>query len=300
MTDATTDIQLETAAEEVADYEPVWSPDELLKVEELRASALQALGWSAPTEATALPLFTRESLLRYSRARPNVAAATKMLLASVQWRREFNLEQRLEDWKKDSSPEADRLRAAWKCGVHGVDKRGCPVYYARYGEMDMAEIMGDAGLDRVLAIALTEQRQIEAGLTRVAKATGTHPVQVVCVADFDQMQLRRSMRSLKPFKQLSKILDDHFPERLHVGVCVRAPGVFTGVFKLAQPFLAADTKAKVRICGHADNHTAVLGELIAIDQMPDFVGGSGGSLGGTSASLCAEETPSTAEAVALD
>ena len=80
------------------DYEPLCKPEELDRVEELRTSAFKQLGWEQVEEASAEPLFMRECLLRYMRARPTIAAATKMLLASVQWRREFDLEQRLREW----------------------------------------------------------------------------------------------------------------------------------------------------------------------------------------------------------
>ena len=32
------------------------------------------------------------------------------------WRRDFDLERRLREWREDTSPEAERLRAAWPCG----------------------------------------------------------------------------------------------------------------------------------------------------------------------------------------
>ena len=39
------------------------------------------------------------------------------------------------------------------------------------------------------------------------------------------------------------------------------------------PFLAADTKAKVRILGRGDDHLAALSAYIDVEQIPDFLGG---------------------------
>ena len=168
----------------------------------------------------------------------------------------------------------------------------------------MSAIAAAAGMDRVLGIALSEQRQIEDGLMRVAKATGKHPVQVVCVADFLGLEWRRGMRSVKPFLALSRILDDHFPERLHVAVVARAPRLFTGIYSLASPFLAADTKAKVRIFGHNDDHLGTLTEFITIDNIPQFLKGDTEVVltkqdeGSAEHGLTCDETPTTSAVLA--
>lgn len=196
-----------------------------------------------------------------------------MLLATLAWRREFDLERRLREWRADTSPEAERLRASWPCGVHGVDRRGVPVYYARYGHIDLGALVRDAGFERVQAIALAEQQQLEQGLLVAARATGVHPVTFTAVADFDGLQWRRAMRSVRPFLALQKTLDDHFPERLHVGFVARAPRLFSAVFKAVEPFLSADTKAKVRVFGQSADHVAALSELVEREQIPAFMGG---------------------------
>ena len=43
-----------------------------------------------------------------------------------------------------------------------------------------------------------------------------------------------------------QVLDDNFPERLHIAYVVRAPWIFHAVYKAVSPMLAADTKSKVR------------------------------------------------------
>jgi hypothetical protein len=257
------------------DLPPVATEAELSQCETLRAAAHEALTSNGmePLEDTALPLFTREALVRYLRARKSISASTAMMVASAKWRKEYDLEQKLKEWQEDASPEAQALRASWPCGVFSVDHRGCPVYYARYGNIDLAALEKAYGFDRILKLALTEQRQIEEGLLKASRAAGKHLVQVVCVADFDGMQWTRALRAVPVFKRLQAVLDNHFPERLHVGFVARAPRLFSGIYKLVEPFLAADTRAKAKICGKSDDHTAALSLLVPRANIPSFLGG---------------------------
>mmetsp|Transcript_19883 Transcript_19883/g.33892 ORF Transcript_19883/g.33892 Transcript_19883/m.33892 type:complete len:287 (-) Transcript_19883:222-1082(-) len=262
-----------TASDDPDDLTPVCSTEEMNQLAELRVRALEALGLEALPEDGSRALFAQESLLRYVRARPTIAASVKMLLNSIEWRREYDIERNLREWQEDRSEEAEWLRSNWPCGVHGVDKRGCPVYYARYGRLDFDAVVKRVGFERVLRCALSEQRQIEEGLLAASRAAGKHLVQVVCVADFEGLAWSRAARSVKHFRALSRVLDDHFPERLHVGFVARAPRIFSGIYAMASPFLAADTKAKVRVCGASADNVKALSEFVAVDNIPTFMGG---------------------------
>lgn len=262
------EIESERSLDDIA---PEYTADERAGCDSLRALVLAKLGWDKPPDARVACVFMRESLLRYYRARDSLAASAKMMIQSIKWRQEFDLERALREWQEDTSPQAERLRKAWPCCVHGVDRHGCPTYYARYGIIDMGALVRDAGFKRVLTLVLSEQRQLEEGLLKVARATGTHPVQVTCVADFEGMQWGRAMGSVKPFMALQNILDSHFPERLRVGVVVRAPKLFSGVYKLVEPFLTQDTRAKARIFGPAVAPAAALMEFVPPDQIPQFL-----------------------------
>lgn len=261
------------------DLTPVATEAELAACDVLRDAAYAALteNGTKPLDKTAAPLFTREALVRYLRARrstsKNVSASVKMMVASAKWRQEYDLEAKLKEWADDTSPEAMELRKAWPCGVFGVDVRGCPVYYARYGLIDLAALEKRFGFERILRLALTEQRQIELGLEVASRAHGKHLVQVVCVADFEGMQWSRALRAVPIFKRLSNVLDSHFPERLHVGFVARAPGLFSGIYKLVEPFLAPDTRAKARICGKSEDHVGALSQLVPRGNIPAFLGG---------------------------
>ena len=89
----TTPSQLDVVSAEIKvgskalyDLVPVATDDELRLIDELRAEVLQALGDSSELSNDAQALLAKESLLRFTRARPTIAASTTMLLASLSWR----------------------------------------------------------------------------------------------------------------------------------------------------------------------------------------------------------------------
>ena len=108
------------------------------------------------------------------------------------------------------------------------------------------------------------------------RAAGKHPVQIICV-----VTSRCSGRGRQGRADLQAALARarRLLRAAAVAFATRAPWIFTAIWKLVAPFLAADTKAKVRILGKADDHLKALQEFIDFDQIPDFLGGLLGDLG---------------------
>lgn len=162
---------------------PVASEVELRKVDELLKYMIEymiAPLCDAPEhvhlDKDARELFAAESLLRFVRARPTVAASTKMLLDSLAWRRSYDFHGNLAAWYSDTSSEAEYLRTTWPCGCHGTDKRGVPVYYARYGLADMNAAVQTAGFDRFLRFSLSQSHEGWVGTDKASLAAGKHLV----------------------------------------------------------------------------------------------------------------------------
>ena len=58
---------------------------------------------------------------------------------------------------------------------------------------------------------------------------------------------------------------------------VNAPRIFKAIYSMLSPFLAADTKAKVRMFSRGDDHLHGKGgllELVDLDQIPKWLGGT--------------------------
>jgi hypothetical protein len=252
---------------------------ELSDIQAVRAAALAKLGLESPEDLKSpdmAELFSNDSLLRFSRARKTVRASAEMLVASATWRESVSVAAKVRQWREDvdsGDASAHELLSQWPSGVCGTDKRNCPVYYARYGACDMNNIVQHNGMDRVVACTLSEQREIDEQLAAASVEAGAHQVQVICVADLEGLELGRGRRGLPHFQAMQRILDSNFPERLHVAFVIRAPWIFSALYKLVSPFLAADTKRKVRILSKSDDHLKALSEYIPMEQIPEFLGG---------------------------
>lgn len=247
-------------------------------VKALRESALSRLQLEDAEDAspTVGELLAPEALLRFHRARRSVQASTDMLVRSAAWREDIDIFAKIGQWRAEvaaGDADAEALLDVWPSGVCGVDRRGVPVFYGRYGEADMHAIVKQAGMDRIIRCSLAEQRDIEDGLDAASVAAGCHLVQVICVCDLGGLELGRARRSLRHFMSLQALLDANFPERLHVAFVVNAPWVFGQLYKLVRPLLAEDTQRKVRILSKGGDHTKALEEFVPRDQIPQFLGG---------------------------
>ena len=76
-----------------------------------------------------------------------------MFEAMLQWYREYAPHHKATAWRVDRSAEADVIRSYLPCGIHGVDRRGARVYYARGGDTDLAGIIRAAGYERLVVSA---------------------------------------------------------------------------------------------------------------------------------------------------
>jgi 4-nitrophenyl phosphatase len=89
-----------------------------------------------------------------------------------------------------------------------------------------------------------------------------------------------SLFNAPPFettKWTIKIVQDFYPERLHVAIMVDAPTLFWGAWKAASPFIDEVTKSKVVwISGPLESQERLdaLREYVPLDQIDRSIGGS--------------------------
>ena len=88
------------------------------------------------------------------------------------------------------------------------------------------------------------------------------------------MQWGRTLKSISHFNKMVKILDDNFPERLHVALVVRAPWIFTSIYKLVSPILDAPTREKVQIYGSGPKYLKAIAKYVDLSQVPNWLGGT--------------------------
>lgn len=255
---------------EVADLRPDAASDsELAQAAKLKtAVALPAAG-----EAH---LFTSASMLRFMRARPTLEKARTMFDSMLGWYRTYQPYRAAAAWKADSSPEAASISKYFPCGTHGVDKRGVSVYYGRYGLADLSGVVREGGYERFLSKGVSDQLDIMEQMESTSKAQGKALYTNIVVIDLQGMEWRRILKSVPWFGKYVKVLDENYPERLHTAFVVRAPWVFSSIYKMVSPMLSADTRRKVQILGKGSDPLASLTPHIELDQIPEFLGGGSG------------------------
>eukprot|EP00592_Proboscia_alata_P007998 CAMPEP_0194354346 /NCGR_PEP_ID=MMETSP0174-20130528/2522_1 /TAXON_ID=216777 /ORGANISM="Proboscia alata, Strain PI-D3" /LENGTH=404 /DNA_ID=CAMNT_0039123267 /DNA_START=79 /DNA_END=1293 /DNA_ORIENTATION=+ len=247
-------------------------------VEELRAAILKAQGREEPLPEQATH-FRRAILLRFLRARRSVKdplnSSVKMFIEMIEWYYvSYGFEEKVLAWQADQTAEAKLVRRFWPCGTFGNDKRGQPVFYARYGTADVAGLVRETSFDHFIQHACFQQYTSEAMLNEVADAKGEHGVKFVCILDLKGLKWGRATRSITSFNKMFAMLDANFPERLFVCLVVRAPWIFSAIYKLVSPVLDANTRDKIQILGGSADHMAKISEFVDPAEVPDWLGGT--------------------------
>eukprot|EP01126_Amoeba_proteus_P023727 TRINITY_DN2384_c0_g1_i1.p1 TRINITY_DN2384_c0_g1~~TRINITY_DN2384_c0_g1_i1.p1 ORF type:complete len:170 (-),score=30.13 TRINITY_DN2384_c0_g1_i1:570-1079(-) len=121
----------------------------------------------------AKPLLQVDSLVRFLRGREHVLDdAEKMVRDSVLWRANFQLDERLEEWKSSTGIHKDLIKKYWSSGYYGVDKRGLPVHYTLMGRCDPGNLATGIGSHNFLMLHLVELEFSLSKASALAKQTG--------------------------------------------------------------------------------------------------------------------------------
>lgn len=263
-----------TTADSALDLEPAEaSAAELAAVSKLRA-LLEAKGLAASAAADEAHLFTRATLLRFVRARPTVHKSLEMFAAMLRWYREAAPDTARALWHAEAgSHEAALIHKYFSCGAHGVDRRGLPVVYGRYGLLDLEGLIRRVGYERIERSAIAHQVDMRHILDERSRAAGRAFVSTVCVVDLHGLEWRRAHKCVPHLVRLGRTIDENYPERMLVCYVVRAPRTFAMLYRLVAPLLSADTRAKIRIVSHTEDHVAALEKHIERSQIPVWLGG---------------------------
>ncbi|KOS17191.1 CRAL-TRIO domain-containing protein [Escovopsis weberi] len=171
---------------------------------------------------------SRDCILRYLRAAKwNAASAFERVVATLVWRREYELDGFTADY---ISPEQETGKQL----ILGFDKEGRPCLYLNPGRQNTH----------------TSQRQVHHMFFMVERLIDVMPPGVETLAlmiNFKQSKTKYPQSvSMSMSREVLHILQNHYPERLGRCLIINVHWVIQGFFKLINPFIDPVSRAKLK------------------------------------------------------
>jgi hypothetical protein len=181
-----------------------------------------------PVTESEIMWLTRECLLRYLRATKwNTSEASKRLLSTLTWRREYGVESLTGDY---ISPENETGKQI----ILGFDIAARPCQYLNPGRQNTEPSPRQVQhlvfmVERVISLMMPSQETL------------------ALLINFKSSKSRSNTApSIGQSREVLNILQMHYPERLGRALIINVPWVVWGFFKLITPFIDPLTKEKLK------------------------------------------------------
>lgn len=163
------------------------------------------------------------------------------------------------------------LSSALPFELYGTDRKGLPITYLGLGRMDLSGVSREVSIERLeQKIVIQNDMFIDMARERSTPNNVLHGG--VIVIDCDGMG-RRHLAEVRIFRRVSAALKVLHPERQVKTFIVRAPRVFSFVWKLIKPMLDARIISKINIIGANESLQPLFDEL-GKDMVPTILGGT--------------------------
>lgn len=243
------------------------------------------LGNLTPAQQEALDRFRKEiqddgkfvpermddaSLLRFLRARKfDVAKAKVMLYAAEQWRKDFGVDEIMQNFDFQEKEEVDKYYPQY---YHKMDKEGRPIYIEKLGKLDIKALYAITTQERQLQRLVYEyERFLHERLPACSRAVG-HPVETSCtILDLKDVSLSNFYRVKDYVMAAAAIGQDRYPESMGKFYIINAPWTFSTVWAFVKPWLDEVTVAKIDIIG--SGYKDKLLAQIPAENLPRDLGG---------------------------
>ncbi|KAK7445188.1 cytosolic factor, phosphatidylinositol/phosphatidylcholine transfer protein [Stygiomarasmius scandens] len=203
------------------------------------------------------------TVLRFLRARKwNVANAKTMFLSAEQWRKDFGVEELMNNFDFKEKEEVDKYYPQF---YHKTDKQGRPIYIERLGFLDIKALNACTTTQRQLQRLVYEYEIFLRHRLPAASAAVGHPVETSCtILDLAGVSLSNFVKVRDYVNQATQIGQERYPEVMGKFYIVNAPWVFSTVWSVIKGWLDPVTIAKVKILGSGEKEWVVLREEIGV------------------------------------
>ncbi|RDX73219.1 Patellin-3, partial [Mucuna pruriens] len=205
-------------------------------------------------------------LLKFLRARDfKVKDAFAMIKSTIRWRKEFGMEELLEEELGD-----DLEKAVY---MHGFDKEGHPVCYNIYGEFQNKELYKKTFSDEDKRVKFLRWRIqfLEKSIRNLDFTPGGIST-IVQVNDLKNSPGPAKWELRQATKQALHLLQDNYPEFVAKQVFINVPWWYLAVNRMISPFLTQRTKSKFVFAGPSKTAETLL-RYISAEQLPVKYGG---------------------------
>ncbi|KAL2532865.1 Patellin-3 [Abeliophyllum distichum] len=206
-------------------------------------------------------------LFKFLRARDfKVKDAFSMIKNTLQWRKEFGIDQLLE--QEDLGSNLERV-----VFMHGHSKEGNPVCYNVYGEFQNKELYQKTFSDEQKRQNFLRRRIqfLEKSIRKLDFSPGGIST-IIQVNDLKNSPGPNKWELRQATKQALQLLQDNYPEFVAKQVFINVPWWYLALNKMISPFLTQRTKSKFVVAGPSKS-TETLFKYIAAEQVPTQYGG---------------------------
>ncbi|KAH9953899.1 CRAL-TRIO domain-containing protein [Russula dissimulans] len=221
------------------------------------------------------------TLTRFLKARGyNASQAKQMILDCIHWRRtveDVGIEELYRLIDPFDFPGREGVFGSWPMGFHKTDKLGRPIHIQSFGAISAKRLYQQITPQDHCRTVLVNIEALLAEVLPAASAAAGRPIrQALVIVDLKGFGLSQFWAFKSIARRFFDVSQNYFPETMGQLIIINAPTSFTAIWGMIKPWLAPRTLDKITILGanHANQHTALLLDLVSPENLPTALGGT--------------------------